>query len=212
LLVVSAVGTTTVYADDGTTGSTETGTTTTDTNQGDTSTNGDVEQPAGDSSTVGEIQQPPDDTTTPPDGEQPTGDTSTVGEVQQPADGTVTSDPQPEVEAPPILEQLPENTTVTVVDEAGEAQPLASQESAEAVLISDPIWCPATQTVPTPGENGCTASYSSFTELLDFLQVNESDVLINSPAPSMYNKAHTSVVRRASISIRTPSPISTNTI
>ena len=91
------------------------------------------------------------------------GDTSTSSEEQQPAEVT-----------PPLLEQLPENTTVAVVDTAGEVQPLVSQDSAEAVLLSDPIWCPEGQ-VPTPGANGCTASYSSFTELLDYLKVNEGD-------------------------------------
>jgi len=93
------------------------------------------------------------------------GDTSVTGDV-----------PPPEIVTPPLLEQLPENTTVTVVDAAGDAQPLASQDSAEAVLLSDPIWCPAGQ-VPTPGENGCTASFTSFTELLTYLQANETDVV-----------------------------------
>ena len=136
LLVFSAVGTTPVYADDGTTtGSTDT-TTTTGTDQGDT---------------------------------------STTGEGEQPADTTATAEVQPEVVTPPLLEQLPENTTVTVVDETGEAQPLASQDSAEAVLLSDPIWCPATNLTPTPGTNGCTESFSSFTELLTYLEANDGD-------------------------------------
>ena len=173
LLVVSAVGTTTVYADDGTsTGTTETDTTTTGTDQDDTSTT-DTEQPTdttttgtdqGDTSTTGD-EQPTDtttDTTTTTSTDQSV--TSTPGEEQPPAEEVTT----------PLLEQLPDNTTVAVVDAAGEAQPLVAQDSADAVLLSDPIWCPANQ-APTPETNGCTKSYSSFTELLDFLQANEGD-------------------------------------
>jgi len=166
-LIFSAVGTTTVFADDGiTTGSSET----------NISTNGSTEQ--GDTSTTGE-EQPTETVTTDTDQvdppttseEQPT-ETGTTG-TDQVDPSTTGEEPQVEVTTP-ILEQLPENTTVAVVDAAGEAQPLVSQQSADAVLLSDPIWCPEGQ-APTPGANGCTASYSSFTELLDFLKANEGD-------------------------------------
>ncbi|MFT3895215.1 MAG: right-handed parallel beta-helix repeat-containing protein [Anaerolineales bacterium] len=145
LVLFSAFGTIPVYADDGTTSdSTETATVT---------------------------------GTEPVATEQPTSDPSTVvnDEQQPPADGTTpTTETQPVVEETPLLEQVPDNITVTVVDETGEAQPLVSQDSAEAVLLSDPIWCPAGQ-APTPGANGCTQSYTSFTQLLDFLKANEGD-------------------------------------
>jgi len=71
----------------------------------------------------------------------------------------------------PILNEVPENTTVTVLDAQGQAQPLATQASADALATSDPIWCPGTQ-APTPDLNGCTKSFSSFTELLTFLSGN----------------------------------------
>ena len=71
----------------------------------------------------------------------------------------------------PVLTEVPENTTVTVVDASGEAQPLATQEAAEAIATSDPIWCPAGAS-PTPGSNGCTGSFTSFDELLTFLSAN----------------------------------------
>lgn len=75
----------------------------------------------------------------------------------------------------PVLEQLPENTTVTVLNAEGEALSLASQESADAIASAyDPIWCPTGQP-PVPGENGCTQSFGSFDELLAFLQANEGD-------------------------------------
>lgn len=70
-----------------------------------------------------------------------------------------------------ILDQVPENTTVTVLDEQGQAQPLATQDSADAVAELDPIWCPAGQ-APTPGTNGCTPSFNSFKALLKFLSGN----------------------------------------
>ncbi len=74
-----------------------------------------------------------------------------------------------------IMEQVPDNTTVTVLNAEGEALPLASQESADAIVENDPIWCPATQTTPTPGLNGCTGSFTNFTDLLAELQKLQAD-------------------------------------
>ncbi|HEX5809784.1 MAG TPA: right-handed parallel beta-helix repeat-containing protein [Anaerolineales bacterium] len=71
----------------------------------------------------------------------------------------------------PVLTEVPEDTTITVVDASGEVQPLATQEAAEAIATSDPIWCPAGAS-PTPGANGCTGSFTSFDELLTFLSGN----------------------------------------
>ena len=72
-----------------------------------------------------------------------------------------------------ILEQVPENTAVAVLNSDGQAQPLATAEAADAIAVaSDPIWCPATQTTPTPGANGCTPSFTSFTDLLNELSNN----------------------------------------
>lgn len=48
-----------------------------------------------------------------------------------------------ELTVPEILEAAPEGTEVVVLDEAGEAVPLVSAEAAEAMLLSDPMWCPA---------------------------------------------------------------------
>lgn len=88
-----------------------------------------------------------------------------------PAEETVVVDPAPEN----ILQQVPENTTVVVLNSDGETLSLASQASADVIASTyDPIWCPAGQS-PTPGLNGCTSSFSSFDELLTFLQANEID-------------------------------------
>jgi hypothetical protein len=109
-------------------------------------------------------------------------ETTTPTEETQPEEPVTTDESPPPVEepAPPetlevILEQVPANTTLTVLNSEGEALPLASQETADVITSGyDPIWCPANQ-VPTPGENGCTPSFSSFDELLAFLKANEGN-------------------------------------
>jgi len=70
-----------------------------------------------------------------------------------------------------VLNEVPDNTKVAVLDANGEAQPLATQNAAEAIATSDPIWCPGIQ-APTPGANGCTDSFTSFDGLLTFLAAN----------------------------------------
>jgi hypothetical protein len=53
--------------------------------------------------------------------------------------------------------------------------PLASQAGLDAIASgTDPIWCPAGQTTPTPGANGCTPSFTSFDALLSYLAQNEA--------------------------------------
>jgi hypothetical protein len=72
----------------------------------------------------------------------------------------------------PSWTEVPNNTTVTVLNSAGELQPLTTQGAADAIATtSDPIWCPAGQS-PTPGANGCTQSFTSFGALLTFLSGN----------------------------------------
>ena len=105
-----------------------------------------------------------------------TGETPVAVEAAQ--DASV-QDPQPtEEQAAPasdasILSAIPENTEVTVLDANGVSQPLATQAAADAIATSDPIWCPGTQ-APTPGQNGCTQSFTSFDGLLTFLAGNSA--------------------------------------
>lgn len=140
MLLFSAFGTTTAYADDDPTSGTPAGTETTV-----TSTDG---------------QPPVTGTETPPPTEAPV-----VDPAATPVDAQA---------AEPILAQLPENTTVTVLDAQGEALPLASLDTAAAIASTyDPIWCPAGV---APGSLGCTGSFNSFDELLTFLKTNEGDV------------------------------------
>jgi hypothetical protein len=72
-----------------------------------------------------------------------------------------------------LLDSVPDDTTVAVVNAEGQLQSLATQAAADAIATSDPIWCPAGQ-APTPGLNGCTQSFTSFTALLTFLSGNAS--------------------------------------
>ena len=85
----------------------------------------------------------------------------------------------PAADTPPadLLSQVPENTSVTVLNTDGEPEPLATQEAAHAIATTtDPIWCPqvtpGVAPPPTPGANGCTPSFTSFTDLLTFLAAN----------------------------------------
>jgi len=84
-----------------------------------------------------------------------------------------------------VLNEVPDNTTITVIDAEGQSQPLATQESADAIATSDPIWCPGAQ-APTPGANGCTDSFTSFDALLDTLAAN----------PTVYQGAGTIYVQQ----------------
>ena len=148
VLLFSAIGTTTVYADDGT------------------------KDPEPTSTEVSVV-------TTEEGTTDQTASTESAGEGT--TDEASKEDPQPAAtEAPAettaaettILEQVPENTTVAVLDAAGQPQPLATAASADAIAVtSDPIWCPAGQ-APTPGANGCTASFTSFNDLLTELAGN----------------------------------------
>ncbi len=88
-----------------------------------------------------------------------------------PGEASGTEEAAAEAVAEPVLAEVPEDTTVTVLDANGESQPLATQAAADAIAQSDPIWCPAGAS-PTPGANGCTGSFTSFTDLLTFLSGN----------------------------------------
>ncbi|HJS18221.1 MAG TPA: hypothetical protein VJ785_05720 [Anaerolineales bacterium] len=91
-------------------------------------------------------------------------------ETAVPAEGEV-APAEAEVAAEPVLTEVPENTAVTVLDANGDAQPLATEAAADAIATSDPIWCPGAQ-APTPGQNGCTQSFTSFDDLLTHMSGN----------------------------------------
>jgi len=64
-----------------------------------------------------------------------------------------------------LIAQLPNGTDVVVLDEEGQVVSLASQEAADAIIISDPLWCPD-GVDPIAHTGGCTDSYPSLTALL----------------------------------------------
>jgi hypothetical protein len=193
ILMFSAFGTTTVYADEGTTTESAEETSTPDAEESVTPevNTEETQQPEeeGDATAV-ETPHPEEGDATAVETPQPEEGDATAVETPQPEEGDATAVDtlQPEegdtgvVETPqnapePLLEQLPDNTTVTVINSEGEVEPLVTQESADAIESTyDPIWCPVGQS-PTPGENGCTESFSSFDELLSFLQANENEAL-----------------------------------
>jgi hypothetical protein len=93
--------------------------------------------------------------------------------VSAPATDNHTASSGSPADKPLLLDAVPDNTTVAVVNAEGQLQSLATQAAADAIATSDPIWCPAGQ-APTPGLNGCTQSFTSFTALLTFLSGNAS--------------------------------------
>jgi hypothetical protein len=62
-----------------------------------------------------------------------------------------------------ILEAAPPETEILVVDPAGSAQPLATEQAAEAIVESDPEWCPDGS---SPGDALCTGSFATVSLLL----------------------------------------------
>lgn len=62
-----------------------------------------------------------------------------------------------------VIESLPEDTEIIVLDENGEALPLATAEAEDAVHNGDPLWCPA-GVAPNPGVGGCSPSFTGFTD------------------------------------------------
>ncbi len=110
-----------------------------------------------------------DDATPPaPDAEatEPTPTEAPATATPIPVEPTAEEAAAPDLELPEILEQAPEGTEVVVLDENGEPQALATEETLEVLLQGDPVWCPSTVLAPTPGSNGCTAGATSFATLL----------------------------------------------
>jgi hypothetical protein len=81
---------------------------------------------------------------------------------------------------PQTQEEISNDNTVPP-DEQGAPPPAASNggpllASGSLVNPGDSFWCPAGQPA-LPGENGCTATFGAFTDLLGFLLANETDPL-----------------------------------
>ena len=182
VLVFSAVRPINAYADDGTP-SGDTTTEVTSNPEGESSEGGSTEGSTTEEVTVSQTTEesvPVEgvDGSSPTEGAVPSTDAAPAVE----GDPALAEGTQPSTEAAPaeaeaatpeasILSEVPENTDVTVLDANGEVQSLATQEAADAIATSDPIWCPGGQS-PTPGQNGCTPSFPSFDELLSYMSGN----------------------------------------
>ena len=132
VMLFSALGPTTVYADDG---------------------------------------APPDAPTTETDGASTEEEVAAELTEEEVAEAANEGEAERARKEPSLMEQIPDNTEVVVVNTKGKAEPLATQEAADAVVESDPMWCPAGV---EPGGTGCTDSFSSFDALLSELENNAS--------------------------------------
>ena len=102
-----------------------------------------------------------------PTPEPPTATVESSQRLQSPVGTSTTGDVLP-TEEPTLLDSvqvLPSDTSVVVLDENGQALPLAAQDAAEAVVNGDPMWCPNTV---MPGGAGCTINFLSMADLLTF--------------------------------------------
>ncbi len=93
--------------------------------------------------------------------------------TESPTEPPAESTPEPvEAAATPlaeVIDQVPEDTEVVVLDEDGDSVPLASQEAAEIAEVSDPMWCPEGV---LPGDAGCSASYPTISALINNMVSN----------------------------------------
>lgn len=97
------------------------------------------------------------------------GETEADSELtEEPSDvvDEVTGQAEEPVSIPEILEQAPENTEIVVVNGEGEVLPLVTEEAAQIIATTDPMWCPESA---TPGDADCTGSFGTFDELIDAL-------------------------------------------
>ena len=176
VLVFSAVGTTVAYADGGTTPDQPPAETSTEeanneecnSDEEDDCSQAETEEGKSGPGTVDTVETPaPEPVAT----EAPAEEVATPAPAAPPAQEASSASKKRKLKAP-ILNAVPDNTAVQVLNAAGEVQPLASHAAVQAIEGStDPIWCPEGQ-APTPGLNGCTQSFNSFTALLNFIAGN----------------------------------------
>ena len=95
----------------------------------------------------------------PPENTEAPADTPSEDSVTSPVEGTLSETTEP-LSVPEVLEQIPGETALVVLNEEGTAEPLASQEAAEILVEGDPVWCPVGQ---APGSPGCSNPHTTFT-------------------------------------------------
>ncbi len=123
-----------------------------------------------------EPTEPPVEPTQPPVAEE-----TPVSVVETPL-----SEEQPpveeEAEVLEVLDELPENTEIVVLDENGNPISLASQEALDVILEDDPMWCPNNT---LPGGAGCRnfTGANGIVNLLADMRANTA--IYDSPATSI---------------------------
>lgn len=82
-----------------------------------------------------------------------------------------------------IIEQIPAQTDIVVLNATGESIPLATQQAAEIIAEGDPMWCPAGATIVTVNcVNAATVG-----ELLPLLASKDEDGIIYFYTPTTYS-------------------------
>ncbi len=115
-----------------------------------------------------EPTQPPVEPTETPVVEETPVPTESPAPTETPVSQEETSLSDEEADVSEILQGLPENTEIVVLDENGNPIPLASQDAAQIILDTDPMWCPVVAGVPTlPGGVGCTINFATGQALID---------------------------------------------
>jgi hypothetical protein len=83
---------------------------------------------------------------------------ATLSETEQPVDAVITE----EAPSENLLDTLPENTDIVVLDANNDPVPLATEAAVTAIAESDPAWCPEGASLAT---HTC-ANYATFSSLL----------------------------------------------
>jgi len=115
----------------------------------------------------------PTDAVPPPKDPTATNTPKPPGDATEPGaetTGPAASTPEPIKTTSPLaptltdmLQGLPKDTDVVVLDESGKVLPLVSQDAVHLLTQSDPMWCPEGV---APGGAGCTSAYATLTDLL----------------------------------------------
>ncbi len=106
------------------------------------------------------------------DGETPTEPpVATQVETEPPVESTPVPAEATTAPIEEILTQVPETIDVVVLNENGNAVPLATEEAAQIAQVVDPMWCPEGV---QPGGAGCTTNFASISLLINNM-VNPSN-------------------------------------
>jgi hypothetical protein len=74
-----------------------------------------------------------------------------------------------------VVQEIPEQMDIVVLDETGDIVPLATQEAADIIIVGDPMWCPDGV---LPGGIDCVSN-TSFAGLINYLSSANSGTGIN---------------------------------